>query len=48
MKNSKDCNLCMYCDAEVDEGDSVCCLCIDDTEGRNQDFWKKSVKLQGN
>ena len=32
-------NVC-YCGIEIDEEDRVCCLCVDDTDGRNQHFWK--------
>jgi len=33
-------NTCYKCDIEIDEEDIICCSCIDDTEGRNQYFWK--------
>ena len=33
-------NTCYKCDAEIDEEDIVCCNCIDNTDGRNQHFWK--------
>ena len=33
--------LCEECEKiEIDEGDWVCCLCIDDTDGRNEHFWQ--------
>ena len=32
-------NTC-YCGVEIDEEDTVCCDCIDNTDGRNQHFWK--------
>jgi hypothetical protein len=33
-------NKCCKCDIRIDEEDSVCCNCMDDTEGRNQYFWQ--------
>ena len=33
-------NTCYKCDIEIDEEDTICCNCIDDTDGRNQHFWK--------
>ena len=36
MKN----NNCSNCGTEIDEEDTMCCICIDDTEGRNQHFWQ--------
>ena len=33
-------NTCYKCDAEIDEEDTICCNCIDNTEGRNQHFWQ--------
>ena len=33
-------NSCYKCDIEIDEEDTICCSCIDDTDGRNQYFWK--------
>ena len=32
-------NVC-NCGIEIDKEDRVCCLCVDDTDGRNQHFWK--------
>jgi len=36
---------CYKCEAEIDEDDIICCLCIDDTDGRNQHFW--DIKNEG-
>lgn len=33
-------NTCYKCDIEIDEQDTICCNCIDDTDGRNQHFWQ--------
>ena len=40
-------NTCYKCGIEIDEGDTVCCNCIDNTEGRNQHFWQiiKETKM---
>tara|TARA_R100000152_G_C6781873_1_gene217444 strand:+ start:5567 stop:5713 length:147 start_codon:yes stop_codon:yes gene_type:complete len=32
-------NTCYKCDAEIDKDDRICCLCIDNTDGRNEFFW---------
>ena len=37
---TKEKNSCYKCDIEIDEEDTICCNCIDDTDGRNQHFWK--------
>ena len=34
------------CGIEIDEEDRVCCLCVDDTDGRNQHFWKIKDEVQ--
>jgi hypothetical protein len=36
---------CYKCEAVIDEDDVICCLCIDDTDGRNQHFW--DIKNEG-
>ena len=33
-------NNCYKCGTEIDEEDTICCNCIDNTDGRNQFFWK--------
>ena len=33
-------NFCYNCGIEIDEEDTICCLCIDDSDGRNQHFWQ--------
>ena len=33
-------NQCYKCDVEIDDEDTVCCNCIDSTDGRSQNFWK--------
>ena len=33
-------NKCYKCDAIIDPEDTICCNCIDNTEGRNQHFWQ--------
>ena len=30
---------CEKCGVELDEGENICCTCLDDTEGRNHHFW---------
>lgn len=37
--NIKECTFCIKCDTEIDEEDYICCNCIDDTDGRNQNFF---------
>ena len=32
-------NKCYKCDIEIDDEDFNCCNCIDNTDGRNQNFW---------
>ena len=32
-------NKCYKCEIEIDEEDTICCNCIDNTYGRNQHFW---------
>ena len=34
------------CGIEIDEEDRVCCLCVDDTYGRNQHFWTIKDEVQ--
>ena len=33
-------NVCYKCGIGIDKEDTICCICIDNTEGRNQHFWQ--------
>ena len=40
MPNKEESKPCTFCDTKIDKRDWICCICIDNTEGRNQHFWQ--------
>ncbi len=39
-------NKCYKCNLEIDDEDVVCCNCIDNTQGRNQHFFKIKEEIK--
>lgn len=39
-KENKKINYCRNCNVKLEPDDTLCCTCVDDTEGRTQHFFQ--------